>query len=122
MAAALANATAGVWNTTGNDAGNLWIDRSLHPPATLTFVIGAAQAQNLDEDKQGRGSLGGDRAQRQIRVALPASVWAPFPDTGQTVFERYDKNVLGLLPFIMAGDFFFDDAATTVRVGERGAG
>ena len=52
MAAALANATAGVWNTTGNDAGNLWIDRSLHPPATLTFVIGAAQAQNLDEDKR----------------------------------------------------------------------
>eukprot|EP01045_Picozoa_sp_COSAG04_P007130 COSAG04_NODE_365_length_15832_cov_19.821585_3_plen_152_part_00 len=89
--------------------------------STLTFVIGAAQAQNLDEDKRGRGSLGGDSAQRQIRVALPASVWAPFPDTGQTVFERYDKNVLGL-PFIMAGDFFFDDAAMAVRVGERGVG
>ena len=121
MAAALASATGGVWNTTGNDAGNLWIDRSLHPPATLTFVIGAAQAQILDEDIRGRGSLGGDRAQRRIRVALPASVWAPFADTGQTVFERYDKNVLGL-PFIMAGDFFFDDAAMTVRVGERSAG
>ena len=120
MAAALASATGGVWNTTGNDAGNLWIDRSLHPPATLTFTIGAAPAQLLGEDKWGRGSLGGDSA-GPIRVALPASVWAPFPGTGQTVFERYDKNVLGL-PFIMAGDFFFDDAAMTVRAGERGAG
>ena len=107
MAAALANATGGLWNTTGNgNNGNLWIDRSSHPPANLTFVL--------------QLSAGG-ASPRQIRVALPPSVWAPFADTGQTVFERYDKNVLGL-PFIMAGDFFFDDQSMTLRYGQRGAG
>ena len=104
MATALEKATGGIWNRTGNDNGNLWIDRSLHPPTTLTFVLPPMVA----------------RAQ-QIRVTLPASIWAPFADTGQTVFERYDKNVLGL-PFIMAGDFFFDDGSMTLWYGQRGVG
>ena len=78
-------------------------------------------------------------------MELPGSVWV-LDDHGRTIFARCKapaplclssrfcgctsselgvcadhKNVLGL-PFIMAGDFFFDDAAMTVRVGERGAG
>jgi hypothetical protein len=84
MAMALKNVTGGVWNTSGSGSGNLWINRALNPPQDMVIAIGT------------------------ISVHLPATVWAPFK-TGQTVFERYDKNVLGL-PVIMMGDFVFDDA------------
>ena len=100
MAAALATATGGHWNTTGGNPGNLWIDRALHPPVAITFVIGKGNDTDV-------GS-------RPINVTLAPAVWAPFPKTGQTVFERYDKNVLGL-PVIMTGAFIFDDQALTVR-------
>ena len=103
VASGLAQLTGGYWNTSHGAEGNLWIDttHTAHaarrsPPPELTIATG------------------------NITVRLPPKIWAPFyPSSGQTVFMRYDKNVLGL-PVIMSGDFYFDDTAMAVWYSEPG--
>ena len=84
IASALADNAQGEW---ASDGMLMVPAASWWQPPQLSFAIGA------------------------VRIDLPGKKWVR--EGGKTIFVRYHKNVLGL-PFLFAGDFYFDDDAKKI--------